>query len=58
MPAELGGVVGTQLKVRGTRNQRVADANIFPLETSGNIQATTCAVAERPADIVRGTVHY
>ncbi|GMG04954.1 unnamed protein product [Aspergillus oryzae] len=57
MPAELGGVVDTQLKVHGTHNLRVVDASIFPLELSGTIQATTYAVAERAADIIRATAH-
>ncbi|KAE8155158.1 hypothetical protein BDV25DRAFT_169314 [Aspergillus avenaceus] len=56
MPVELGGVVNSELKVHGTRNLRVVDASIFPLETAGNIQATTYAVAERAADIIRGNV--
>ncbi|KAB8264675.1 hypothetical protein BDV32DRAFT_135116 [Aspergillus pseudonomiae] len=58
MPAELGGVVDPQLKVHGTRNLRVVDASIFPLETSGNIQAMTYVVAERGADIIRVTAHH
>ncbi|KAK1149672.1 hypothetical protein N8T08_005225 [Aspergillus melleus] len=53
MPAELGGVVDPQLKVHGTRNLRVVDASVFPLEPTGNIQALTYAVAERAADIIR-----
>ncbi|PYH43752.1 GMC family oxidoreductase [Aspergillus saccharolyticus JOP 1030-1] len=53
MPAELGGVVDSELKVYGTRNLRVVDASIFPLEPAGNIQATVYAVAERAADLIR-----
>jgi choline dehydrogenase-like flavoprotein len=53
MPADLGGVVDATLKVHGTRNLRVVDASIFPLEPSGNIQAAVYAVAERAADIIR-----
>ncbi|KAH8422440.1 GMC family oxidoreductase [Aspergillus melleus] len=53
MPADLGGVVDPQLKVHGTRNLRVVDASVFPLEPTGNIQALTYAVAERAADIIR-----
>ncbi|KAE8420297.1 hypothetical protein BDV36DRAFT_293430 [Aspergillus pseudocaelatus] len=58
MPAELGEVVDTQLKVHGTHNLRVVDASIFPLEPSGNIQATTYAVAERAADLIRAAAHH
>ncbi|KAF7586144.1 hypothetical protein BBP40_009399 [Aspergillus hancockii] len=54
MPAELGGVVDATLKVHGTRNLRVVDASVFPLEPSGNIQAAVYAVAERAADIIKG----
>lgn len=54
MPVELGGVVDDQLRVHGTSNLRVVDASIFPLEPSGNIQATVYAVAERAADLIRG----
>ena len=52
MPVELGGVVDDQLRVHGTNNLRVVDASIFPLEPSGNIQATVYAVAERAADLI------
>ncbi|PLB46523.1 aryl-alcohol dehydrogenase [Aspergillus steynii IBT 23096] len=55
MPADLGGVVDPQLKVHGTRNLRVVDASVFPLEPTGNIQALTYAVAERAADIIRSS---
>lgn len=53
MPHELGGVVDNRLKVHGTRNLRVVDASIFPMEPMGNIQATVYAVAEKAADIIK-----
>jgi choline dehydrogenase-like flavoprotein len=53
MPKELGGVVDSRLKVHGTRNLRVVDASVFPMETLGNIQATVYAVAEKAADIIK-----
>ena len=52
LPREIGGVVDSELKVYGTKNLRVVDASIFPLEPSGNIQATVYAVAERAADLI------
>jgi choline dehydrogenase-like flavoprotein len=53
MPEGLGGVVDSRLKVHGTRNLRVVDASVFPMETAGNIQATVYAVAEKAADLIK-----
>ncbi|KAJ5823000.1 Glucose-methanol-choline oxidoreductase [Penicillium robsamsonii] len=53
LPRENGGVVDFNLKVYGTKNLRVVDASIFPLEPSGNIQATVYAVAERASSLMR-----
>ncbi|KAG9186620.1 hypothetical protein G6011_09728 [Alternaria panax] len=52
MPRELNGVVDSRLKVHGTKDLRVVDASIFPMETLGNIQATVYAVAENAADLI------
>ncbi|KAL2008049.1 hypothetical protein VTN00DRAFT_8031 [Thermoascus crustaceus] len=53
MPEELGGVVNNRLIVHGTKNLRVVDASIFPMEPHGNIQATVYAVAEKAADMIK-----
>jgi choline dehydrogenase-like flavoprotein len=53
MPKELNGVVDSRLKVHGTKNLRIVDASIFPMETLGNIQATVYAVAEKAADLIK-----
>jgi choline dehydrogenase-like flavoprotein len=53
LPKESGGVVDSKLKVYGTKNLRVVDASIFPLEPSGNIQAVVYAVAEKATDIIK-----
>lgn len=53
MPRELGGVVDSRLVVHGTKNVRVVDASIFPLEPLGNIQATVYAVAEKASDLIK-----
>lgn len=53
LPREDGGVVNERLVVHGTRNIRVVDASVFPLEPVGNIQATVYAVAEKAADLIK-----
>lgn len=53
MPRELGGVVNERLIVHGTRNLRVVDASIFPLEPLGNIQSVVYLVAEKASDIIK-----
>ncbi|KAH8660829.1 hypothetical protein BGZ60DRAFT_414117 [Tricladium varicosporioides] len=53
LPKEQGGVVNERLIVYGTKNLRVVDASIFPLQTLGTIQATVYAVAERAADFIK-----
>ncbi|RDW56692.1 putative aryl-alcohol dehydrogenase protein [Coleophoma cylindrospora] len=53
MPREIGGVVSEKLVVHGTKNLRVIDASVFPIEPLGNIQASVYAVAEKGADLVK-----
>ncbi len=45
-------VVDPQLRVRGVRNLRIADASVMPSITSGNTNAPTLMIAERAADWV------
>ncbi|KAI0097596.1 GMC oxidoreductase [Nemania sp. FL0031] len=54
MSRELGGVVDPKLRVYGTKNVRVVDASIFPLQFSGHLTATLYAVAERVAEMIVG----
>ncbi|KAK5743521.1 hypothetical protein LTR17_002696 [Elasticomyces elasticus] len=49
----MGEVVDAKLKVKGVNNLRVIDASVFPGHVSGNIMATTYAVAEKGADIIK-----
>ncbi|KAJ7626272.1 alcohol oxidase [Mycena polygramma] len=50
---ELGGVVGSDLKVHGTTNVRVADASIIPIPLAAHIQGTVYAIAEKAADLIK-----
>jgi choline dehydrogenase len=47
-------VVDDRLRVHGMQGLRVVDASIMPSMTSANTYATTLAIAERAADIIRG----
>ncbi|KAF9004008.1 hypothetical protein BDQ17DRAFT_1424969 [Cyathus striatus] len=50
---ELGGVVDTSLKVYGTKNLRIIDASIIPMQIGAMTQATLFAIAEKAADIIK-----
>ncbi|KAL8696413.1 MAG: hypothetical protein Q9201_007672, partial [Fulgogasparrea decipioides] len=52
-PRKEGGVVDEKLKVHGTRNLRVVDASVFPMQVRGNLASLVYAVAERAADFVK-----
>ncbi|GAW00795.1 alcohol oxidase [Lentinula edodes] len=53
MPKEDGGVVDSSLKVYGTKNLRVVDASVIPLEMSTHPQAAVYAIAEKASDIIK-----
>lgn len=52
MSKELGGVVDSKLKVYGTKNLRVVDASILPMQFSGHLTATLYAVADRASEFI------
>ncbi|KAF7377822.1 GMC oxidoreductase [Mycena sanguinolenta] len=49
------GVVDPDLIVKGASRLRIIDASVFPFVTSGHTQAPTYVIAERGADLVKGT---
>ncbi|KAF2468008.1 FAD/NAD(P)-binding domain-containing protein, partial [Lindgomyces ingoldianus] len=53
VPKELGGVVGSDLKVYGVKGLRVVDTSLFPLIPATHLTATVYAVAEKAADIIK-----
>lgn len=52
MPRELGGVVGTDMRVHGVEGLWVVDASVMPLLPAAHTQATVYAVAEYASDLI------
>ncbi|KAI1279522.1 Glucose dehydrogenase -like protein [Halotydeus destructor] len=55
-PSDKMAVVDPQLRVIGVKGLRVADASVMPTVVSGNTQATVYMIAERGADMIKGTL--
>ncbi|CAN9346117.1 unnamed protein product [Alternaria alternata] len=52
LKANLGGVVGPDLKVHGAADLRVVDISILPFLPSAHTSSTAYAIAEKAADII------
>ena len=52
--SDMQAVVDDQLRVHGLENLRVIDASIMPMLPSANTFATTIAIAEKGADLIKG----
>ncbi|KAF8322427.1 GMC oxidoreductase-domain-containing protein, partial [Cantharellus anzutake] len=53
MDRALGGVVDGHLLVYDTKNVRVVDASVLPLQVSAHLSSTIYGIAEKAADIIK-----
>ncbi|CAD0115109.1 unnamed protein product [Aureobasidium uvarum] len=52
LPKKEGGVVDPELKVYGTKNIRIVDASVIPVQLSAHIQTAIYGIAERAAEMI------
>jgi len=52
LPREDGGAVDPNLVVYGTKNVRVVDSSILPIQLSAHLSSTIYGIAEKAADMI------
>ncbi|KAL4800762.1 hypothetical protein BDV19DRAFT_396247 [Aspergillus venezuelensis] len=53
LPADKGGVVDARFKVHGTKNVRIVDSSVIPVQLCGHPVANVYAIAEWAADMMK-----
>lgn len=56
LPQDMGGVVDNDHCVYGTKNVRVIDASVLPLQVCGHLTSTLYAFAERAAEKIKTSI--
>ncbi|EIM91756.1 uncharacterized protein STEHIDRAFT_46530, partial [Stereum hirsutum FP-91666 SS1] len=51
LPREMGGAVGSDLKLYGPSNVRVVNSSIMPIQLSAHLSATVYDIAEKVAQV-------
>lgn len=57
MPKKDGGVVDSHFKVYGTKNLRIVDGSVLPIQLSAHLSSTLYGLAEKASEDIGKTAH-